>query len=129
MPKNSTTGKDGATKAGAPQALQTQARRKALVDALKEHDLRPADIARLANLPQANSLYNFINGRTASLATSTWERLLPFLPKSDVGVLLGLTEPGGSAIDAAKKRHLQDAMRRRTIEQVVGHITEVRTGC
>ena len=72
-----------------PDSVQAKLRRQALDDALHEHELRPADLARMAGLPNANLIYNILRGRTASLNTITWERLLPHLPRSNIGLLLG----------------------------------------
>ena len=70
----------------------TEARRKALRTALKEHGLRSSELARLAELPTANCLYNYLNGYSRSLKTATWALLLPHLPKSDPRVLMGLID-------------------------------------
>ena len=69
-----------------------ETRRKALRTALQEHGLRSSELARLAGLPSANGLYNYLGGRSRSLKTATWALLLPHLPRSDPQILMGLVQ-------------------------------------
>ena len=50
-------------------------RRRALRDFMAKHDLKPAVWARKAGLKNPNSLYNFLGGRSNSLASKTLEVL------------------------------------------------------
>ena len=57
---------------GEPGATQ---RRAAFKRVMEELDEKPASWAKSAGLPNANALYNFLNGRSDSLSTATLEAL------------------------------------------------------
>jgi hypothetical protein len=59
----------------ADKERRAAARRKAFKLFMQERDLSPAILAKKAGLPNANGLYNFINGHSASIAQSTIEKL------------------------------------------------------
>lgn len=54
---------------------QADARRRAFTELMAAHRLKPADLARLADLPSANAIYNFLNGHSDSFAQATLERI------------------------------------------------------
>ena len=107
-----------------------EARRKALRIALGEHGLRSSELARLAGLPSANGLYNYLNGRSRNLETATWALLLPHLPKSDPKVLMGLIEH--TATPYENDNYLANAgtmftdEQKFTIQLVVVHLIELK---
>lgn len=65
-------------------------RRRALQKAMAERGLKPADVARMAGLPSANAIYNFLNRRSNSLAAETLERIAKAMPETSVEELTGL---------------------------------------
>lgn len=64
-------------------------RRDALTAFMDAHGLKPAAWAALAGLTNANSLYNFLGGRSASLSQATYERLAASVPGATVAQLTG----------------------------------------
>lgn len=54
---------------------QAEMRRRAFAEFLSSRRLTPAEVARLAGLPNANSIYNLLNGHSASMAQATLERI------------------------------------------------------
>lgn len=78
---------------------RAEVRRRALRQVMAEKGLTPADVARLAGLPNANSIYNLLGRRSSSLSASTYERIAQALgPTVTVADLAGLQEkaPGPS---------------------------------
>lgn len=67
-------------------------RRRALRQFMDAHELEPAAWARMAGLPNANSLYNFLNGHSYSLSQDTARRLADAVPGAIVSDLFGETE-------------------------------------
>ena len=59
---------------------RAQARRDALRAVLTRLDLTPSELARRAGLSNANSFFNFFNGRSASLSQATQDKILAALP-------------------------------------------------
>jgi hypothetical protein len=57
-------------------------RREAFRRVLKKFDMTPTDLVRAAGLKatNANAIFNFLNGRAASLRQATYEKLLRALP-------------------------------------------------
>lgn len=66
-------------------------RRRAFRTFMLRHNLNPAEWARLAGLPTANALYNFLNGRSAGLSQDTLQRLSDAVPNTLVSDLMGET--------------------------------------
>lgn len=56
-----------------------------------KNNLNPAEWARLAGLPTANAIYNFLNGRSSGLSQDTLQRLSDALPSTLVSDLMGET--------------------------------------
>lgn len=54
---------------------QAVARRRAIKAFMEEQGLKPAEWARTAGLPNANSLYNLLNGESRSMSQATLEKL------------------------------------------------------
>ena len=52
---------------------EVERRRKALRKVLDQARMSPAEAAKAARLPSANSLYNFLNGHSHSLSQATWD--------------------------------------------------------
>lgn len=73
------------------QDLLAERRRRALRRFMAEHQLVPKDWAKNAGLPNANSIYNFLAGRSKSLSQDTYERLARVVPGTTVSVLTGET--------------------------------------
>ena len=57
-----------------------QTRRDALRAVLARLDITPTELARRAGLTNANSFFNFFNGRSASLSQATQDKILVALP-------------------------------------------------
>lgn len=57
--------------------------------------MTPTDAARMAQLPSANSIYNFLNGHSKSLSSETYRRLSEALG-TPISTLMGMG-PTGSA--------------------------------
>jgi hypothetical protein len=76
----------------ARKALSEQ-RRRALRAVLRERELSPAEWARMAGLPNANTLYNFMNGHTDLLSDATLKALARAIPGASVSEILGETPP------------------------------------
>ena len=71
-------------------------RRNGLKQVLDRHGMSPADLARMCDMPTPNTLYNFLNGRSASLAMDTIERILSLLPGVTIEELTGMApRPAG----------------------------------
>lgn len=68
---------------------RAERRRRSLRRFLAEQSLVPAEIARRAGLPSANTLYNFLNGRSSQLSQSTYEKLAEVVPGTTVDRLTG----------------------------------------
>lgn len=69
-----------------------EVRRRSLRQFMDAHDLEPAGWARMAGLPNANSLYNFLNGHSQSLSQETARRLADAVPGAIVSDLFGETQ-------------------------------------
>ena len=65
-----------------------EARRAALRRLLRENNFTPAQLARQAGLRRANLLYNFLNGRSASLSVITLAQIGAALPWVDLTGLI-----------------------------------------
>lgn len=83
------------------QADDTEARRQA--DRRRQsfrafmalHRLNPAEWARMANLPSANQIYNFMNGHSHSLGMPTLEQLARAVPGATITEIMGETPTKG----------------------------------
>jgi hypothetical protein len=71
-------------------------RRRALLNALSEANLTPAEAARSAGLSTPNAIYNFVNERTKSLSLDTLKRLAAVIPGATVASLQGDERPAVS---------------------------------
>ena len=77
---------------------QVARRRRALQRVLDGAGMRPADAARAAGLPTANSIYNFLHGHSNSLSQSTLEKLARVVPGATMAKLTGLEEVTASDV-------------------------------
>lgn len=77
-------------------ASRADQQRRALEQFRLSRGMNYAEMARTAKLPNANSFYNFLAGRTHSLATTTLERLRDNIPGATLSEILGET-PSPSA--------------------------------
>ena len=68
---------------------RAERRRRSLRRFMAEQSLMPAEMARRAGLPSANTLYNFLNGRSSQLSQSTYEKLAEVVPGTTVDRLTG----------------------------------------
>ena len=64
-------------------------RRKALRTLLDKNNLTCADVATSAGLSNANTLYNFLGGRSNSLSAATYEKLARVIPGATIDLLNG----------------------------------------
>jgi hypothetical protein len=71
-------------------------RRKALRTILANADMSAREAARAAELPNANALYNFFNGRSTSLSAETYRKLARVIPGATVASLQGLEMPSSA---------------------------------
>jgi transcriptional regulator with XRE-family HTH domain len=71
---------------------RAEARRQALKKIMNEKDVTAADVARMAELPTANAIYNFLSGRSRSLSAETYEKIAKAIPGVSVSELTGLSE-------------------------------------
>ena len=78
------------TKVRGSSERDAEARRAALRQLLRDNNFTPTQLARKAGLPRANALYNFLNGRSASLSVITLAQIGAALPWVD---LTGLVLP------------------------------------
>jgi len=76
-------------------------RREAFSAAIRSHGLSPIELARRAELANANSFYNFKAGRSQGLSAETIRKIAPHLPHADLGVLMGISsgDTGGAVHD------------------------------
>lgn len=75
----------------AEESAQHPRRRDALKRFMLAKDITPAEWARLAGLPRANQLYNFLNGHSLALSQRVLEKLLAVFPGATMGELIGET--------------------------------------
>lgn len=80
---------DGSQATERQETVGALRRRKALQDFIRANDLEPAAWARQAGLRSANAIYNFLNGRSSSLNSETYERLARAVPGTTVAQLVG----------------------------------------
>ena len=100
---------------------RAERRRRSLRRFLAEQSLQPAEIARRAGLPSANTLYNFLNGRSSQLSQSTYEKLAEVVPGTSVDRLTGAGryfEPTPVVRDAAPAVNLEY----RSAKRILGEI-------
>lgn len=71
---------------------RAEARRSALKKIMAEKDVTAAEVARMAELPTANAIYNFLSGRSKSLSADTYEKIAKAIPGVSVSELTGLSE-------------------------------------
>jgi hypothetical protein len=72
-------------------SAQGEKRRRALLRVLEHHQLRPVEIARMAGLRSANSLYNLIHGHSNTLTAETYQKIADVLPGVTIEMLSGET--------------------------------------
>ena len=82
------------TMAGVSSERAAEARRAALRQILRENNITPAQLARQAGLRRANLIYNFLNGRSASLSVITIAQIGAALPGVDLTGLILADCPG-----------------------------------
>lgn len=85
-------------------------RRKAFQQFMSRKDLNPAEWARMAGLPNANAIYNFIAGRSSSLSQETLQRLADAIPNVVVSDIFGETQakrPGTPTADRSLLRRVR----------------------
>lgn len=73
--------------------MKADQRRAALRRLMATHALKPTDLARLIQAPNANLFYNFLNGHSHSLSQDTLERLSAAFPNSSIGDFIGPAQP------------------------------------
>jgi hypothetical protein len=87
-----------ARRADSPQA---EIRRNALRRFLKERQLSVTELARRAQMPTPNALYNHLHGGSASLSQTTIEQILTAFPDATLADITGIRGPGSAAMPAA----------------------------
>ncbi len=96
-------------------------RREALTAALRDHDLTVSELARRADLPNPNGIYNFLHGRSNDLSMSTLRKIYPHLPKCDVFKLFANSSNSGAlTAKPISKKKVSDAA-----SQVAAQITQL----
>ncbi len=127
--KVSEISKDDPARLGGELAEQ---RRFALQKALDDHGLTPAALARKAGLSTPNLFYNLLSGRSISLSHETYERIRPYLPGSDLRILLRGARNGRVASCAGEADLTEIAKlskhRGRVIQQLSGSVRELKKG-
>lgn len=95
----------------APNERRTETKRRALRQALNTAQLTPTEAARAAGMPNANALFNFLNGRTQSLSQETYEKLAQVIPGATIASLAGLepAEPLGVPVRPIQVRAMAAA--------------------
>jgi transcriptional regulator with XRE-family HTH domain len=68
---------------------EAERRRERLRQFLRKHNVTRAELAKRARLPTANTLYNFLGGRTNTLNLATAEKLVSAVPGASLQDLLG----------------------------------------
>ena len=71
-------------------------RREALRAFMARHNLNPAEWAKRAGLPTANTLYNFLGGHTRTLNQATLEKLSRAVSGSSIQDIVGPDENAGA---------------------------------
>ena len=109
--------------AAAPQ------RRAALKAALEKRDLRPVDAARIAKLKSANSIYNFLAGRSNGLSATIYAKLAESLPDCSFDELMGSSQITPTQTHDRRKNvqhaaHVQQRLR----EHTSAAIAQLRNG-
>lgn len=81
-----------------PNQLDAEAsrRRKALRSFMARHNLSPAEWAKRAGLPTANTLYNFLGGHTRTLNQATLEKLSRAVAGASIQDIIGQDASAGS---------------------------------
>lgn len=85
---------------GGAAERRAQRRRAAMRAFMDAYDMTPTEWARQAQLSTANILYNFLSGRSQSLAHGTLERLARAVPGATVRQILG-EEPDPRPLNVA----------------------------
>ncbi len=80
-------------KADGMHSPQAQLRRETFRRFLADRGLNRAELARLAGLPTANALHNFLNGRSASLSLPTLEAIHRAVPGATIAEIIGERPP------------------------------------
>jgi hypothetical protein len=87
---------------GVPDMVETDLlteairRREALRAFMARHNLNPAEWAKRAGLPTANTLYNFLGGHTRTLNQATLEKLSRAVSGSSIQDIVGPDENAGA---------------------------------
>ncbi|MCW3476273.1 helix-turn-helix domain-containing protein [Limobrevibacterium gyesilva] len=63
---------------------------------MDRHGLKPAELARQTGLSNANTIYNFLNGRSRALSQKTYEKLARVMPGETLDSLTGGAGPSGA---------------------------------
>jgi hypothetical protein len=87
-----------ARRADSPQA---EIRRNALRRFLKERQLTVTELARRAQMPTPNALYNHLHGGSASLSQTTIEQILTAFPDATLADITGIRGSGSAAMPSA----------------------------
>jgi transcriptional regulator with XRE-family HTH domain len=72
----------------ARQCADAERRRTFLRELLKRNNMRPAELARRAGFPSTNAIYNFLNGRSASLSQATIEKIVAVFSDGSADALI-----------------------------------------
>lgn len=86
--------KTPSTEADQLKRARGEQRWNALERKMKEHGLTPSDVARMAGLSNANSIYNLSKGRSSSLSIATMEKIARVIPNTSLEDLIGLPSKG-----------------------------------
>lgn len=90
-----------------PALLQT--RQATFRRFLADGGIRPVKLARLGGLPSANALYNFLHGRSATLALPTLEAIQRAVPGASVAEMIDEQRPA-RIVPAAKAPTIRQAL-------------------
>jgi hypothetical protein len=99
-PTGATTAPDLSATAATAAA---ERRRQALRGFLDRHRVTPAELARISGMPSGNLIYNFLRGRTDSLAQPTLEKIMRAFPGTTITELTGWNAAGDAGPDTGRR--------------------------
>ncbi len=87
-------------------------RRLALKRAMEDHGMTPTDLARRCGFPTANAIYNFLNGISKSLSTTTYQAIVKQMPGVTINDLLGERQKKRESLPVLVKTYCQGGVLR-----------------
>lgn len=108
------------------QDTRADLRRRALRETMAKRGLKPAEIARMAGLSNANAIYNLLHGRSKSLSAETYEKIIKALPDATMAEMTGVKEPVASSRGVPLRTIAQAGLWRERFELPLQQQTEIQ---